>query len=65
MGKNKHLREIIEGNEKQIALHEKKVADELTKVQPNLKRVAKWEKDIRIFRNEVTKYSKKLPGGKK
>ncbi len=65
MGKNKHFREIIEGNKAQIANHEQKIADELKKVQPNLENIAKWGKDIRIFRNEIAKYSQKLPGGKK
>jgi len=64
VGKNKHLREIIAGNEAQVAIHKQKIADEQVKAQPNLERIDYWEKEIGKFEREIRKYSAKLPGGK-
>ncbi len=65
MGENKHLRKKIEGFTQQVVKHEQKIADELAKIQPNFERIAKWEKDLGVFRGEIAKVAKKLPGGKK
>lgn len=65
MGKNKHLRDLIKGNEAQVALHEEKLAKERAKPQPDSDLIYYWEKETRKFQRLVEKYSDKLPGGRR
>lgn len=47
MGKNKHERKIIEGLLEHIAIHERKIVEELSKTHPNTNLITKWRTEIR------------------
>lgn len=63
MGENKKRRKQIAGWLVQIEAHEAKIAAEEGAPQPNRERIRKWQKDIRVFENEIAKKARKLPGG--
>ena len=46
MGKNKHLRILIAGQVRAIAVHQAKILAELEAEQPNLGRIRKGEREI-------------------
>ena len=65
MGENKKNRKVIESLQDHIALHERKIAEELAKPQPNLGVIAHWETEIRAAMKTINRRSKRLPGGRK
>ncbi len=65
MGENKKTRIKLEGWLEHIALHERKIAEELATLQPNMGPVVHWETEIRAAMKTVARLQKRLPGGKK
>lgn len=64
MGKNKHIRRLIRGEDKVITEHEKYIADELIKPYSSRQDIAKWRKDIARHERIKAKLLAKLPGRK-
>ena len=64
MGRNKHLRKVIKAKLRNIQDHIDKINSELDKPEPNIGLIRKWQKDIKGFEKEVSKYTAKLPGRK-
>ena len=62
---NKNIRKHMSGELKQIAVHEKKIADELEKPHPGRRAIAKWQTDITKHKRIYAKLAAKLPGGGK
>ena len=62
MGTNKNIRKHMSGELKQIAVHEKKIADELEKPYPSRRAIAKWRADIAKHARIYAKLEA-IPGG--
>lgn len=65
MGDNKKTRIKLEGWLEHIAIHERKITEELAKPEPNMGLVVHWESEIRAAMKMVVRLQKRLPGGKK
>ncbi len=64
MGRNKRTRKRIDGLERRIRQHEQKVAEEMTRLNPDLGLIEHWEKEMRAWRGETERLKKRLPGRK-
>ena len=65
MGKNKHIRNLIQGELNVIQEHLDKIRTELNTPYPDQQLLSKWEKDIARHQRILTTLRTKLPGGKK
>ncbi|MDX2005927.1 MAG: hypothetical protein SFU83_11670 [Meiothermus sp.] len=65
MGENKKNRRVIEALQEHIAQHERKIAEELAKPEPNSGVIAHWETEIRAAMKTISRRSKRLPGGRR
>ena len=55
MGENKKTRIKLAGWLEHIALHERKIAEELARPQPNMGRVVHWESEIQAAMKAVAR----------
>jgi len=46
MGRNKHIRKRIAGQQRVIREHEDKIAEELRQSTPDIRLIRKWERDV-------------------
>lgn len=63
MGENKDVRKRIQGLERQIALHQEKLAAERL-LDPSSQVLGHWEKEIRNWQAQVERLKRRLPGGR-
>jgi hypothetical protein len=61
MGENQKRRKQIEGLERVIVEHEKKIAKEMEKYEPNQTLIAVWKKHIHKAQTNIHKKQKRLP----
>ena len=64
MGKNKKLRKHPRGLERQIRLHEEKVATERARFNPDLGLVFHWESEMKHWQEQIERKRNRLPGRK-
>jgi len=60
MGRNKNIRSRIEGLERAIAMHEKKIENEQAKPNRNMKRIDHWRGEIDGWKKQIERLRARL-----
>lgn len=60
MGKNKNLRKIIRGLERQAREHQDKISQEVLKPSPNEEWIAGWQREIAAAHERIKRLTRRL-----
>jgi len=63
MGRNKNIRNRIEGLERAIGVHEKKTRNEEAKPHCNMKRINHWRGEIDGWKKQIERLKERLGRG--
>jgi hypothetical protein len=61
MGKNKHTRQRLTGDERRIRGHEEKIRNERAKTNPDEGQIRHWEAEIRGWKKQRERLLRRLP----
>lgn len=60
VGENKRLKKQLEGLQLQVDLHNRKIADELRKGNPDRGLIEHWQKEVDIWHTQIQKKKERL-----